>query len=94
MSGPMDISDYDFDLPQALIAQHPLAERSASRLLVYDRTDAACRALSFLAMIWAASFSACGWPISGRAWPLVSRPSRISVRSLSGRLSRRSRPMD
>ena len=27
------LSDFDFDLPQALIAQHPLAERSASRLL-------------------------------------------------------------
>ena len=27
------LSDFDFDLPQALIAQHPLAQRSASRLL-------------------------------------------------------------
>lgn len=26
-------TDFDFDLPEALIAQHPLAERSASRLL-------------------------------------------------------------
>ena len=31
------LSDFDFDLPQALIAQHPLAERSASRLLHLDR---------------------------------------------------------
>ena len=30
------LSDFDFDLPQALIAQHPLAERSASRLLHVD----------------------------------------------------------
>jgi S-adenosylmethionine:tRNA ribosyltransferase-isomerase len=30
------LSDFDFDLPQALIAQHPLAERSASRLLHLD----------------------------------------------------------
>jgi S-adenosylmethionine:tRNA ribosyltransferase-isomerase len=30
-------SDFDFDLPNALIAQAPLAERSASRLLVLDR---------------------------------------------------------
>jgi S-adenosylmethionine:tRNA ribosyltransferase-isomerase len=30
-------SDFDFDLPNALIAQSPLAERSASRLLVLDR---------------------------------------------------------
>lgn len=29
----MQLSDFDFDLPPELIAQHPLAERSASRLL-------------------------------------------------------------
>lgn len=29
--------DFDFDLPQELIAQHPLAERDHSRLLVLDR---------------------------------------------------------
>ncbi|OYV01637.1 MAG: tRNA preQ1(34) S-adenosylmethionine ribosyltransferase-isomerase QueA, partial [Burkholderiales bacterium PBB5] len=27
------LSDFDFELPEALIAQHPAAERSASRLL-------------------------------------------------------------
>ena len=30
------LSDYDFDLPEALIAQHPAAARSASRLLVVN----------------------------------------------------------
>ena len=30
-------SDYAFDLPQELIAQDPLTDRSASRLLVLDR---------------------------------------------------------
>jgi S-adenosylmethionine:tRNA ribosyltransferase-isomerase len=30
------LSDYDFELPEALIAQHPAAQRSASRLLVVD----------------------------------------------------------
>ena len=30
----MQLADFDFDLPQELIAQHPLAERAASRLLV------------------------------------------------------------
>jgi S-adenosylmethionine:tRNA ribosyltransferase-isomerase len=33
----LKVSDFDFDLPEDLIAQHPLAERSASRLLVMDR---------------------------------------------------------
>ena len=32
----MQLSDFDFDLPEQLIAQSPLAERSASRLLVVD----------------------------------------------------------
>lgn len=33
----MKTSDFYYDLPQRLIAQTPMAERSASRLLVYDR---------------------------------------------------------
>ncbi len=34
--GPWRLSDFDFDLPAELIAQHPASERSASRLLVVD----------------------------------------------------------
>ncbi|MCU0770782.1 MAG: tRNA preQ1(34) S-adenosylmethionine ribosyltransferase-isomerase QueA [Verrucomicrobia bacterium] len=34
----MRASDFDFDLPEALIAQEPLAERDASRLLVINRS--------------------------------------------------------
>ena len=33
----MSLLEYDFDLPQHLIAQYPLADRSAARLLVVDR---------------------------------------------------------
>ena len=33
----MHISDYDYELPKELIAQSPLADRDASRLLVVDR---------------------------------------------------------
>jgi S-adenosylmethionine:tRNA ribosyltransferase-isomerase len=33
----MFLSDFDYDLPLELIAQEPVAERSASRLLVVDR---------------------------------------------------------
>ena len=31
------IDDFDYDLPEARIAKFPLPERSASKLLVYDR---------------------------------------------------------
>ena len=33
----MDVKDFYFDLPQELIAQDPLEDRSASRLLVLDK---------------------------------------------------------
>ena len=33
----MHISDFDYDLPEELIAQHPLTKRDASRMLVLDR---------------------------------------------------------
>ena len=33
----MQISDFDYELPEELIAQHPLPERDASRMLVLDR---------------------------------------------------------
>jgi len=35
----MHISDFDYELPAELIAQHPLAERAASRMLVVDRVN-------------------------------------------------------
>jgi S-adenosylmethionine:tRNA ribosyltransferase-isomerase len=35
---PLRVSDFDFDLPSDLIAQHPPAERGRSRLLHVDRT--------------------------------------------------------
>ena len=33
----MNVRDFNFDLPQELIAQDPLEDRSASRLLVLDK---------------------------------------------------------
>lgn len=35
----MKISDFDFELPEELIAQHPTAKRDSSRLLVLNRAD-------------------------------------------------------
>ncbi len=36
----MQLSEYDYDLPQQLIAQNPLSDRSASRLLSLNRSSA------------------------------------------------------
>ena len=41
------LSDFDYELPPEQIAQHPLPDRSASRLLVLDRTSRATRHLQF-----------------------------------------------
>lgn len=39
----MDTARFDYDLPPQFIAQHPLAERDASRLLVLDRANRSWR---------------------------------------------------
>lgn len=41
------LSDFDYDLPAEQIAQHPLPDRSASRLLVLDRASGEIRHLHF-----------------------------------------------
>jgi len=33
------LRDYDYTLPQALIAAHPLADRAASRMMVLHRAE-------------------------------------------------------
>ena len=43
----MRLSDFDYELPQELIAQHPAAERSASRLLHLDGATGAIEDLRF-----------------------------------------------
>ena len=44
-------SDFDYSLPPELIAQHPLDDRAASRLLVLDRSTGVIRHLHFSAMV-------------------------------------------
>src|SRR5919197_6285039 len=39
----MKASELDYDLPRELIAQHPVARRDESRLLVYERVSGAVR---------------------------------------------------
>jgi S-adenosylmethionine:tRNA ribosyltransferase-isomerase len=43
----MDVTELDYELPPALIAQHPPARRDDSRLLVYDRASGAVRHRGF-----------------------------------------------
>ena len=43
----MRTSDFDYALPPSLIAQEPLADRAASRLLVLDRASASIRHTGF-----------------------------------------------
>ncbi|MGH7198223.1 MAG: tRNA preQ1(34) S-adenosylmethionine ribosyltransferase-isomerase QueA [Candidatus Omnitrophota bacterium] len=43
----MKLSDFDYDLPKELIAQKPLAQRDASRLLAVDRKSGALRDQAF-----------------------------------------------
>src|SRR5262245_11687398 len=43
----MQLSDFDYDLPEELIAQQPLAERYASRRLVVERATQSWRDSSF-----------------------------------------------
>ncbi len=42
-SKPVLVSDFSFDLPEELIAQHPPAQRGSSRMLVLDRATGSLR---------------------------------------------------
>ena len=43
----MRVSEFDYELPDELIAQEPLAERDRSRMLVVDRANQSWRDSSF-----------------------------------------------
>ncbi|MGN0025663.1 MAG: S-adenosylmethionine:tRNA ribosyltransferase-isomerase, partial [Clostridium sp.] len=43
----MKVSDFDFDLPEELIAQHPLEKRDASKLMVLDKNTGSIDHKSF-----------------------------------------------
>jgi S-adenosylmethionine:tRNA ribosyltransferase-isomerase len=43
LQSSLRVADFDFDLPEELIAQHPPAERGQSRMLVMDRANGKLR---------------------------------------------------
>ncbi|MFZ5943317.1 MAG: tRNA preQ1(34) S-adenosylmethionine ribosyltransferase-isomerase QueA [Bacillota bacterium] len=47
----MKVSDFDFSLPQELIAQHPLQQRDASRLLVLNKASCSFSDNSFTSIV-------------------------------------------
>ena len=46
----MRVSDFDYHLPAELIAQHPLSERDASRMLIVDRATQTWRDSTFASL--------------------------------------------
>src|SRR5947209_14940935 len=47
VTGSLLTADFDYALPDELIAQHPAPERDASRLMVLDRRDQSIRHTTF-----------------------------------------------
>ena len=43
----MDVKDFDYDLPEKLIAQDPLEDRSSSRLMVLDKKSGEIKHIVF-----------------------------------------------
>ncbi len=41
------VADFDYELPEELIAQHPPAERGTSRMLVMDRATGVVKTIFF-----------------------------------------------
>jgi S-adenosylmethionine:tRNA ribosyltransferase-isomerase len=73
--GSLPVSDYDFDLPEGLVAATPLARRDASRLLVLDRDSGAIAHRRFL-----------DWPgLLGRGDVVVLNDTRVVPARLLGR---------
>ena len=46
--GFVKVSDFDYELPEELIAQHPLPRRDRSRMMVVDRKSGEIRHSAFL----------------------------------------------
>ena len=80
----MDVKDFYFDLPEELIAQDPLKDRSSSRLLVLDRDTGEVQHRVFRDIVEYLRLKSCflsaGKTISGKHW---SARARSAGRGLS-----------
>ena len=47
----MNVKDFDYELPEELIAQDPLEDRSSSRLMILDRETGEIRHTVFKSII-------------------------------------------
>ena len=48
----MLVTDFDYELPKELIAQHPMEPRDHSRLLVVNKDSGVCTALRTPVPMW------------------------------------------
>lgn len=80
----MKKSDFYFDLPERLIAQHPLEQRDSSRLLVLDRADGSVRHRHFTDLIDYLNPGDC----------LVMNNSRVIPARLMGHAEGRTTPIE
>lgn len=84
ISAGMKKSDFYFDLPERLIAQHPLAQRDSSRMLVMDRKTGALSHRHFHDLIEYVKPGDC----------LVMNNSRVIPARLMGRAEGRTTPIE
>ena len=70
----MDVKDFYYDLPQELIAQDPLEDRSSSRLMVLDKATGEVEHRHFKDIV------DYGRPWSNREKNARSEPESISAR--------------
>ncbi len=80
----MKKSEFYFDLPEELIAQHPLKERDASRLMVLDRKDGSVRHRHFKELLEYVNAGDC----------MVFNNSRVIPARLMGNAEGRTSPVE
>ena len=84
----MDVKDFYYDLPQELIAQDPLEDRSSSRLMVLDKATGEVEHRHFKDIVRQRSRFFCSREkktMSGRPWSNREKNARSEPESISAR---------